>query len=393
VQLLASIGSYVVLVLLVHTVARGQEALAVAVAGVAILLMPLDTLAMVFQVQMKLVRAACASAVGALMKLGAVAGAVALGLGVTGIITATTGATIAGYGLSFLVLRGCVDWARVRPQPQRYRPLLAEAWPLAVATVFGTLISQIPFILLGRLSTVEQVGYFSAANKLASQLVVIPSALVTSVYPIFSRLAAEDRASLGRVLSRILRYMTILGFPLIVLGVVMGPWVIRLLYGSQFRPSAPVMALLFAQSALLYPGILAGEAMIALGKQRTNLAIQVTGAILVTLGCAVLAGPYGAVGAAVAVLAGFGVIFVCTIVVAYRHLSACLQVRWLALTVAGLGLVGGLLIASHFLPLMGALIVALVVYGIVLFVLRVLNKGDVHLLLLMVTALRRRGEV
>lgn len=380
IQLLASAGSYVVLLLVIGVVARGREELAVAVAGVTLLLGPVEILAMALQVQMKLGRAAYATVVGVLIRLGAVAGAVVLGLDVTGIVTATTVATVAGYGLSVLVLRGCIDWARVRPQPYRYGPLLAEAWPLAVATVFGTLISQMPLILLGKLAAAAQVGYFSAANKIASQVVIVPLVLSTSLYPIFSRLASEDRAALGRALSRVLRYMTILALPLIVLGAATAPLGIQLLYGPQFRQAAPVMALLFAQAALLYPGILAGEAMIALGKQRTNLVINVAGAIVVMLGCAVLARPYGAIGAAVALLAGYAVIFVCTTVVAHRHLSGCLQVRWLGLTVAGLGLAGGLLITSHFLPLMGAITVALAAYGTILFALRVLNQRDVRLL-------------
>ncbi|MCL4543828.1 MAG: flippase [Chloroflexi bacterium] len=390
-QLLASAGSYAVLLLLVRVAAHGQDELAVAVAGVTLLLMPVDILAMALQVQMKLVRVAFASIAGALLKLGAAAGAVGLGWGVTGIITSTIVATVVGYGLLILVLRGCLDWSRLRPQAHRYRPLLAEAWPLAVATVFVTLVNQMPLILLGKLATAEQVGYFSAANKVASQLVVVPLVLSTSLYPVFSRLALEDRASLGRMLSRTLRYMTILAMLLVVLGAATGPWSIQVLYGPLFRPAVPVLLLLVAQSALLYPAILAGEALVALGRQRTNLVIQVSGAVVVTFGCVALSHLYGAVGAAVASLAGYVVVCVCTIVVAHRTLRGCLRVRWLAQIGASLGFLAGLLIVGRFLPLTRATAVALVFYGLLLFALRVLDQRDIRLARL-VLAVRRAGD-
>lgn len=389
-QFVASAASYAILLIAVRTLAAGQVGFAVGVAGVVLLLMPVDTLGLVLQVHMRLARLALVSIPGALLTLGAVAIAAANGAGVTGFVVATTCATVLRYGLILLILRGELVWPRVRPLWHRCWPMLSEAWPLAVATIFVTLINQAPLVLLERFSTPEQVGYFSAANRVASQLTLLPLALSASLYPLLARAAADSPDALGRYLSHALRLMLIVAMPLALAGIVGGSWLAQLLYGPRFAPAAPAVALLVVEAATLFPGIIAGEAMVALGRQRFNLFVLVGGGLVVIVGCAAISRPFGAVGAAVVLLVGYTVIGGCEIIAISLQFRRHLSLRGWPLSIAGMSLSITTLVAGRYLPSGAALVVACVTYVAVLLLFRGLDGRDLRTLRSLATI--RRAE-
>src|SRR5438270_9666717 len=176
-----------------------------------------------------------------------------------------------------------------------------------------------PVILLGKPSTGEQIGYFSAANKIAVQLPVVPLLLSASLYPLVARLATEDTAALRRAISVSLKYMTVLGVLIAGVGILYGSTFATLLYGSKFGPAGPVLAVLVAQAATLYPGIIAGNTLVALGRQRVNLLILAVCTLALIPAIGLVAPQHGALGVGWALFVAHALILVVTIYVLLRH--------------------------------------------------------------------------
>ncbi len=378
-QLLVSSVSYVLLLILTHIFANGAEDVLVAVAGVTLLIMPIDLLALALQVHLQLARAAWVGIAGSFLTLGATAVAVMLGAGVTTIVAVSTGTTIIRYALILLVLRGRLEWRKVRPDFTRLKPLLSDSWPLAIATTFGTLVLQTPIIFLSKLSTDAQLGYFSAAGKISSQLTIVPLLLMTSLYPLLARLFKEDQAALGILLQKSLRYMIVLALPLAIVGLFVGRWFAQVLFGARFTPAGSVLGMLVVQAAILYPAIIVGEALIAMGRQKVNLWLNVGQCIVVIVGCVLAIPRFGANGSALALVIGTIATAIGGLFVISRHVALDLRTIIQAIFLPGTTLIGCLVVLQLFLPLAVVIPLALLAYTILVVATGAVDRKDVAL--------------
>lgn len=378
-QLLVSSVSYVLLLVLTHILANGAEDVLVAIAGVTLLVMPIDLLALALQVRLQLARAAWVGIAGSFLTLGATAVAVILGADVTTIVAVSTGTTIIRYALILLVLRGRLEWRKVRPDFTRLKPLLSDSWPLAIATTFVTLFLQAPIIFLSKLSTDAQLGYFSAAGKISSQLTIVPLLLMASLYPLFARLFKEDQVALGILLQKSLRYMVVLALPLAIVGLFVGRWFAQVLFGARFTPAGSVLGMLIVQAAILYPTIIVGEVLIAIGRQKVNLWLNLGQCIVVIVGCVLAIPHFGANGSALALVVGTIATAVGSLFVASRYVALDLRAIVGAVFLPGAALTGCLLVLRLFLPLGVVLPLALLTYAILSVGTKAVDRKDVAL--------------
>lgn len=378
-QLLVSSVSYVLLLVITRVLANSAEAVLVAIAGVTLLVLPIDILALALQVRLQLARAAWVGIAGSFLMLGATAVAVMLGAGVTTIVAISTGTTIIRYALILLVLRGRLEWRKVRPDFTRLKPLLSDSWPIAIATTFQTVILQAPIIFLSKLSTDAQLGYFSAAGKISSQLTIVPLLLMTSLYPLFAQLFKEDQVALGFLLQKSLRYMVVLALPLAIVGPFAGRWFAQVLFGARFTPAGSVLGMLIVQAAILYPAIIVGEALIAIGRQKVVLWLTASQCIVVIVGCVLAIPRFGAYGSALAVVIGTVATAVGGLCVISKHVALDFKTIVQAVFLPGTSLMGCLMILQLFLPFAVVLPLALLAYTILVVVTGAVDRKDVAL--------------
>ncbi len=83
----------------------------------------------------------------------------------------------------------------------RLLPLLRRAFPFALAGFFAALQTRLSVILLERLATTAEVGYFSAASRFVEAARLIPNAFFGALFPALSALAA-DRLLMQRTFRR-----------------------------------------------------------------------------------------------------------------------------------------------------------------------------------------------
>lgn len=384
-QLVASVLAYISLLAIGHFLAHGSLDVAMSIAGLPLLLVPLTILAGILQVRLRLVRAAGVGVIGAVLTLSAVVLAVRNHAAVIGIVAAITVATILRYGLILVAIRKQLAWRKLRPQRTRFKPLMKASWPLALSTTFSTITQQAPILLLAQLSTSSQIGYFSAASKIASQMTIPPLVLMTSLYPLLSGFAATNRNALAALMNKSLKYIILLAAPLALVGMVMAPWIVRILYGHKFGEASSVFALLTVQAAVLYPTIIASQALIALGRQRLNLWLNICESVLVVAGCVVAIPRFGANGAAVILLSGASVMCCAVLWAADRHVDINLR-RLNSISIPIVAMTLCVMFLHPFLPEIVVLALSCISYLILLRVTRLIDHADVA----MVTSLFRK---
>ena len=350
-QLVASVIAYLALLVAAGFMLDASEQLSVAVAGILILLLPLDILSVVFLVKLRLVRLAWIGVAASVARVFLTWGAVAAGAGLMALIVVSTVGACLRYALLPIALRGMLQWRTLRPHRPRYRRLLVEIAPLALATSCLSVMSQLPILFLNWLSSPDEVGFFSAAQKVSIYATAPAAMLTASLYPIFSHLAQSDRRRLAQLSGQSLRFMTLLALPIAVSGLVVGPWLMPLVYGDAFEPASEPFSILMAQAAVVCSSTIVAHVLIAMGRQRSVLMGVGIGAAISMVTCLSLVQILGAVGAATGLLAGTLAAGIYALVVLRRALGGDLPMRGGRLLGAGFALAATTVMASTVLPL------------------------------------------
>lgn len=132
----------------------------------------------------------------------------------------------------------------VAPSLREMREYMIEGWPVFLSFASGNVMSSSNTMILGMMTTSEQVGFLNAASRLvvASRSLVNPVA--TAVYPHMSQLASHSPADAIRFLKRRL-FWTTAPFLIISLGMLaFSPLAVRILYGVHFQESATLLRLM-----------------------------------------------------------------------------------------------------------------------------------------------------
>jgi PST family polysaccharide transporter len=222
------------------------------------------------------------SAVGALdLVVGLIA---ALG-GVVTLVIARTAVRVAAVGAFALRLRSeggegpLLDAASVRPgqagEDRRThglsRRLFDFALPslLASTAVFTTL--TVMRVILVHHAGLHEAGHYQVADSLAQGLLLVPFAAAAAFMPAVARGHAERSGDLGASMARGLRRVVGFNLPLCLLAIAWGSPAIRVIYGSEFAPAVPVLALLALAAALSGLSTVFGAVQMGRGEARASL--------------------------------------------------------------------------------------------------------------------------
>ena len=184
------------------------------------------------------------------------------------------------------------------PRMARTDGLLGYGVRVWVGSLSGMLLSRIDQVLMTPLAGTYQLGLYVVAVSV-SELPLIINQAVRDVT--FVTDAAE---SVDARLSSSARISTLLcGLAALLLGVSM-LWWLPFLFGEDFRDALPVAGVLLAAVVLGTPGSIGGSGLSARGRPGLR-SVSLTIACLVNIGLLVLLAPtLGAMGAALATLAG-----------------------------------------------------------------------------------------
>jgi len=207
---------------------------------------------------------------------------------------------------------------------------------------------------------------------------------MTNVFsPTFARFLGAgqiDRIRSGY--SRALRLLILLAMPIAAAGLVLGPPLINLAYGSRYSDAGNVLRILVAAVPLAALGAISGALLIGYGKMRFPIVVSAAAAAADLVAAALLVRRLDAIGAAIA--NDLAVLIAVFLQLAYCvRLLGGVELAWryflrmaIAVTLAGVAAQGALELGKGPVSFCVAVVVGITVLGALAIWLRVLPQDD-----------------
>lgn len=159
---------------------------------------------------------------------------------------------------------------RIRPSAGRLAELLRRASPLLGALLLNVVLVRIDVIMLDRMRGPAEVGLYAAPVRIVEVLNLLPILLMTSVYPLLSRHAA-DREMVDRLFRVSLRVLTTIVVPVVALEIAFAGPLVSLFFGDAYDASAGMLPWLALAEIMIFADIVIGARLVATGRETRNL--------------------------------------------------------------------------------------------------------------------------
>ena len=187
-----------------------------------------------------------------------------------------------------------------------------EGWYVFVSTVAISLYTTSNTFVLGIMTNSTSVAYYSAGEKLVRAGQGLWTPFSQAIFPVFSKLYADNRDGAKAFLKKILVFAGFSTFLLSLAGCLLAPPLTTILLGPKFNHSVLVVQILiFSIFAIGINNILGVQGLIAFGFSKYFTAIVAIAGVLHLALLFVLIKLYGLIGTAVAVV--ITELFICAI--------------------------------------------------------------------------------
>jgi len=190
----------------------------------------------------------------------------------------------------------------------RWRKVLADVLPYALAAAVGLFYFRLALILMSYIASGRETGIYSAAFRIVETIAVVPWVVVSSGFPILARAARDDTDRLRYALGRLFDVSLLIGV-WISLSLAIGAYVaVEVVAGSAFGGSVEVLRI---QALSLITAFLVATwsyALLSLKRFRELLIANAVGAPPAAALTIALVPSLGAKGAAIATLAAEAVL-------------------------------------------------------------------------------------
>ena len=180
------------------------------------------------------------------------------------------------------------------------RYLIKESFPLAVSLSAVLIYHRIDHIMLGKMLTNTELGYYSVAGKFVEIIMFIPTILAQTIVPILVRIHKENFTEYRNKTQLFVNITVWICIILSVLIAICSHWLILLTYGKMYLPATLALQILVFKTVGDALSATAGNMIIIENKQKYAWIRSVT-ACFVCVGLNLLFIPrWGLIGTAVA---------------------------------------------------------------------------------------------
>ncbi len=132
------------------------------------------------------------------------------------------------------------------------RSLLTTAWPLVTSGLLISLYLRLDQIFVLRLTGPRELGYYTAASKVAEVWIAVSAFVLTSVFPVLVARRERGAAPFQRDLQFAFDVVTGLGYAFAVLVSLAAPVLVPLVFGQSYAPASPVLTVLVWSAPILF---------------------------------------------------------------------------------------------------------------------------------------------
>jgi O-antigen/teichoic acid export membrane protein len=309
--------------------------------------------------------------------------AIYLQLSLVVIVSISVFATLLQLMLVLLILRKRFFIPRLEVNPKVCKRLLLTSLPFALVAIYPLARSQLNTLILSVVSSIEEVGWFAAANDLVNMILLIPAILMQALFPVFSRFSELPRNSLEEAYQKSFRYLFILGLAISIGTFLAANEIILLVLGPGFEMAVPALQILAWLPLFAFVGYCNGNFLLAVGKEKLFMLTEGFFAVAYAMLSFILVPRMGFIGACYAVIAPTVIGFVFYSILCHRLLKLKLPLKTgmmatLAAIIMGLLVYYSLQNGINLLAVV--FIIGPIVYGLALYLLKVLSLDDILVL-------------
>ncbi len=169
------------------------------------------------------------------------AGLVLLGYGVVALFFVAFWAKAIGFLVMVIFYVTTIGKPKWKFRADIWKTLIIEAPVFSSIVIFSTIHLSIDQIMLSKLAGVESVGIYSAADKLLAICKTLPIAFAMALLPSLTRKFDQGLEEMRDLTNRSIRYVSIVGIPVILGTVILADRFILLLYGEEFLKSIGIL--------------------------------------------------------------------------------------------------------------------------------------------------------
>lgn len=278
-----AVVAFLLINILVRFYAPWQDfVVAISVASLVLFFLSLKTtFNVIFQVALKLERAAFVEVVGSLLFF-ALAILFVGRANINGVFAAWVIATAVAAGFGWILARQLFT---VRPvfNPSFARRIIIESLPMGGLLLVFSIYNRADILILEHFWGVGEVGIYNLAYKVHENLVLGAAFAMNAIFPILSaKWSAGEKAQLVTIYKNTFGFLFIAGLGVAICFFALAPIVIQILTGGEYHEfiasSLALRILLFA-TVISYLNHLTGYSLVAFGRQRFSLIIGIAALI------------------------------------------------------------------------------------------------------------------
>ena len=196
---------------------------------------------------------------------------------------------------------------RWRPSRTVVTSLARRSFPLIVSSVAIGVYMRIDQVMLGWMSTRQEVGIYAATVRISEFAYFLPMIFISSVGPSVARARATDFDLYRAKMSRLFSYLSAASLTIAVAVVIFGGPLATLLLGTEYSRVGKILTVHILASVFVFLGV--GESLWTVNESLEKLSMYRTlaGAIVNVVLNVILIPRYGALGTAWATLAAYAV--------------------------------------------------------------------------------------
>ena len=180
--------------------------------------------------------------------------------------------------------------------------LLKDSWPLMLTTFVVMIYMRIDQVMIKLILDEYEVGIYSAAVRLAEVFYFIPMLITSSVFPAILAAKKESEELYHQRLLQLYTFMIWFSIFIAITMTFLSEWIVVLLYGHEFKATAPVLSLLIWSGVFVFLGVAFSKYLLVENLPMIAFRRTLLGAILNIILNMWLIPIYGIFGAAMATL-------------------------------------------------------------------------------------------
>lgn len=250
------------------------------------------------------------------------------------------------------------------------RDLIKESLPFGYSMMIAMIYNNTGILMLSFMATDEVIGWYFAAFRLLTQTNVIPTILVTSMFPALSRAYLGSDLQFRDWYTKGFKYLSFLAIPLIAGTILLAGPIVHLVFGEEFGNTALALRVLAIAAGLLFINIYLTGIFKAANRQRTLVQIQLVGLVINILLNYFLIKNYSYLGAAWATVLTEGIIFIVSFSYIYFLIARLNEVGFFAKSALATGAMIGVILLTQNLNVLFVVPLSILIYVSSLYLLR-----------------------